>query len=1246
MFRQALSACAFALVALVFAAAVPPVHAQTSSTGAIKGTITDSSGAAIPNVTVTSSSLDTGQSRTATSGEDGSYVIPLLPLGNYRLKFEAAGFNTEQLPSITVNVSESTVFNRTMTVGTQTQELTVQAEAEAVQTSNATLGDVVSSMSAEGLPLTTRNYTNLLGLSAGANSSVFNATTLGKGTTDIAVNGNSTKQNNVSMDGVSIQQHDAQGVLAGNGQNPDVGLVSPDAIQEFKIQTSMFDATFGRNPGANVNVVTKSGTNQFHGTAFEFFRNTALNANDFFRNQSPPVNGVPNNSRQVLNQNQFGGVFGGPIKKDKLFFFTSYQETRQINGASAAGYSATNLLPIPGVNGTIGSDRGTSANQAAFAAALGAEFCPAGPDGGATFGGGTQVACNGSNINQVALNVLQLKNPDGTYYIPTASGQLSNGGKTTSAYQPTTFSIPARFTEHQILQNVDYVINAKNSLAAHYFFDQDPTSVPFQCGAGAAAPGNCYPNTALINTVTNTYAVLKLTSIVTNNLVNEVRWSLQRNTFVGQPNGGFLNSQAGIANLVSGTNYIDGIGVIGEWTAGTGLTGASTSKKWLTDWEAADLVSWTHGKHTIRFGAEVERDRYNWIYEGLSVGAESFQTFQDFLLGLPGCVTPGSAACTASTNAGMTNGSSFSNVYSSGTTANYNTPGGILHYFRIPFGDAYIQDDVKLKPQFTLNLGLRWEYDGLAYDKLGNAVNLWPSLINTVPIPGSTPATGTLAGFVEPANFNPAAWPPPPVGGVFRNNQKSFTQSATGLKNFAPRVGFAWSPLANGRFVLRGGAGYFYDRVGTSAYLGGITQSQPYSLSVFQSGASNYFSSEAQPYPQNLSLGWLPRWVNFGTGTNNSGATTSNLVENSNDPNYTTPLVYQWNLFTQYEFVSHWTLEVGYVGSRGIHQTIITSGAAQLNEAQLVGNPLGTNIFNAPGIAAGLVTQNLVSNAALRVPYLGFSPGGINNEANVSDTKFAGLQATVRKQFSHGFQLSAAYSFSRGYFTNLIENDPSFHVYSPNISYHPQRLAINYLWNLPSNFQGWVGKIANGWGWSGVTILQDGTPLTANDPRGGTIFGSVESSTAEYCPGMGAANAASPGGIEQRLGGLNGGQGYFNKAAFYTLSAAGTTNGGCAVSTATGTPAIGNGTGYGNSSIGILLGPGQFNWDMSLTKTTKVGGIHEDATLQFRTEFFNTFNHPQFNNPSNVNVNSTSFGLINSTSVNPRLIQFALKYSF
>ena len=334
---------------------------------------------------------------------------------------------------------------------------------------------------------------------------------------------------------------------------------------------------------------------------------------------------------------------------------------------------------------------------------------------------------------------------------------------------------------------------------------------------------------------------------------------------------------------------------------------------------------------------------------------------------------------------------------------------------------------------------------------------------------------------------------------------------------------------------------------------------------------------------------------------------------------------------------------MGYVGIRAIHQapdsSITGSGEHQLNEAVLVtpGNPICQG--------ATCVTTNTTQNASLRVPYLGFSPGGLGADQTIADGKYNSLQVTVRKQFSHGLQLQGAYTYGRGVETTSYTtfNNPALPLqYGLNAGYRPQRLTVNYGWDLPfGSHDGLLGKIASGWNLGGVIVVQSGFPLTPTDTRGGAIYGygagSVVTSTAEFAPGMGNANVPSSGSLEQRLGGsILGGQGYFNKAAFGTIPNVGAING------------VGGGVGWGNTGYGIILGPGQFNWDMALVKTTKVGGIREDATLQFRTEFFNAFNHAQFNVPAVVDVSksTTTFGQITSTSVNPRLIQFALKYVF
>jgi hypothetical protein len=734
------------------------------------------------------------------------------------------------------------------------------------------------------------------------------------------------------------------------------------------------------------------------------------------------------------------------------------------------------------------------------------------------------------------------------------------------------------------------------------------------------------------------YAVLKLTSTLSNNLVNEARISMQRNIVGPQNEVPVTNTQVGIAPLVPAINVLDSITISGLMAfGGRGNLGTLMED---TSLEASDQISWSHRKHTVRAGFEFERDRENWQYAGVAIGALTFQTFQDFLLGLPGCAPAALTAGTCSpANPGNTNGTSGSNISSSGSIVSATPPAGVDHGYRIPAASAFVQDDFTVRSNLTLNLGLRWEYDGLVSDTGGLLTNIWPSLINANNTPvslggslGTSAATGSLAGFVVPANFNFAAFPAPPVGGLFQNNQNIATQNSPSKRNFSPRVGLAWKPLSSDRFVVRAGGGYFYDRVGVTTYNKSTQTSIPYAVPYQQSGAANYFSTFAQPYAQ-AALGWTPRWANPATGT------TSNLNDVLTDPNYPTPLTYEWNLNTQYEFLSRWMFELGYVGTRSIHQapdnTINAVLEHQINEAELA----------SPAHPINGITFNTTGNASLRVPYLGFAPAGLGDDQAISSSKFNSLQTTVRKLFSYGLTLAAAYSYSRGVTTTsyINFNDPDLPLqYGLTPFIHPQRFTVNYSYDLPAGkHDGFLGKVVSGWNLSGVTVVQDGTALTVTDTRGGAIYGYSGAasviSTAEFAPGMGNANVPSSGSLEQRLGGVVfGGQGYFNKAAFLSTGPpiVGAGNGGA------------GGTGYGDAGYGILLGPGQFNFDMTLQKTTKVGGIHEDATLVFRTEFFNAFNHPQFSNPAVLDVSKSTFGQITSSSVNPRLIQFALKYVF
>jgi hypothetical protein len=512
------------LLFLVSLLSFQSLKAQTAGTGALSGTIKDPSGAVVPNAMITLTSADTGAVRTTTTAADGSYKFNLLPTGNYRVRIEAAGFKPVEIPSATVNVTETAVLDRNMEVGAQSQTVTVEGEVVAIQTTSSALGTVADARTVTELPLNTRNYTNLLAMSTGVAANVSNATTIGKGATNMAVNGGSTGQNTYLMDGVVVNNWTALGGVTEGTLPGTFAMPNPDAISEFKIQTSSYDAGYGRNPGANVNVITRSGTNSLHGSAFEFFRNTALNANDWFL----AGEGAP---KAVLNSNVYGGSVGGPIKKDKLFFYVNYQESDQTNGYASYSQSQTLLPPIPtGDRGTCGPAGFTSigacdAAGQAFVKALATNMSGFAPKTKGSTAVIQDPACVGGcdakglyNINPIAISILQLKLPGGSYLVP-GSGDFSNCPSPT-AFCSHRFENPASFKDHQGIGNVDYVINSKNTFSGRYVYEADPINANFPA-VNALEPGNAVPGNTVSTRKTNQDVVAKLTTIVSNNAVNE-----------------------------------------------------------------------------------------------------------------------------------------------------------------------------------------------------------------------------------------------------------------------------------------------------------------------------------------------------------------------------------------------------------------------------------------------------------------------------------------------------------------------------------------------------------------------------------------------------------------------------------------------------------------------------------------------------------------------------------------------------
>jgi Carboxypeptidase regulatory-like domain len=1176
------------------------LQAQTASTSAITGTITDASGGVVAGATITATNTDNGQSRTVSTGADGTYNFGLLPPGTYKVIISATGFRQEEV-TVTVAVTEAANLSRQLALGSQADTITVEAAAVELQTGTSAMGTVVDTSTVVALPLTTRNYIDILGLSAGANGSVPNAISLGRGGVDVAVNGATTFQNAYQMDGVSIVPFASSGSSAENAFFPSFGVPNPDTLQEFKIQTSLFDAGYGRNPGANVNVVTKSGTNTLHGSAFEFFRNTDLNSEDFFAN-------LAGLTRPVLNQNQFGATLGGPIKKDKLFLFGSYQHTWQKNGAAAQGFSSGIILPpIPE------GDR----NAPGFQTALGAAFCPNNKSAAVESqyltnpglfgaGQGTQVACDGSNINPVAMKILQAQNANGTYYLPGSA----NGG-----FQQTAFTYPAYDIANEGLINGDYTLNSKNTLATRYYHSLQTQDLMFP--AGGMVPGTLHSADVGYHN-----AILRLTSIVTPQIVNEAHASMQRttNSTYANPTSQVDNSVVGMSPLGPANAYIPEITFVGLYTVG--VNESYNTQLHNTVYQLGDQLSWTHEKHTMRFGGEIERGFWNQINRGQTGGTMTFQTFDDFLIGLPGGCGPAVP--------GACNGSQGSNVTSTAFATRVNGVSGAVHEPRIYNAFLFAQDDFKVTRDLTLNLGLRWEYDGITTEKYGTDTNVLQSLMLGVPI-GTSAATGSYAGYIVPNNY-PTSQYGLPAGIAQSGNSQIPILRGPPLDNFAPRFGFAWQPGGNEKTVIRGGAGYFYDRIYGQFLNRSYFNAPPVGTLLDTPAATNQFASLAEPWNSTPAGTFAARWINFATDTG------SNLTTNMLNQQFFTPTTYQWNLTVQRQFRDHFVLEVAYVGSKGIHQPEImhTVNVAQFASAT---NPIvGLTTVNGATVQ-NAVTTNTDANSRLRVPFLGYNPGGLQLSDEALDYRFNSLQVTLRRQFSSGLALQAAYTWSRS-FTDFStasgadSGDPNNLRQQWGLStlYRPQRLVITYNYQIPtSSVKGLVKAVAGYWSVSGVTTIQDGLPFDITDSRGGAIFG-LTTSRAQLANGATFAELPTSGSITQRLGGAAGGPGYLNAAAFTTIPLIG----------GNGTAGTG-GTGWGDSGIAPILGPGQFNFNVSLVKAIP---IRERLHLQFRTEFYNAFNHPQFNNPSaNFAVPST-FGRISSTSVNPRLIQFALKLVF
>jgi len=1267
------------LIALLLCAVF--TGAQSAGTGAITGTVTDASGATVPKVTVTSTSKATNQARSMVTGSDGVYKFSLLPPGDYSLKFGAANFKSAEVSTVTVVITETSTVNQVLEVGAVTEKVTVEANVEVLQTESSTLGTTVSGNTITALPMANGNYTEILSLSAGTTVGVDNAVSVGKGTQNISANGVDPGSNNFQMDGVAVNNIANSGSANDGTIYTGIPIPSPDAIAEFKVQTSTYDASYGRNPGANVNLTTKSGTNLFHGSAFEFLRNSVLNANDFF---------YTGTGHQVLNQNQFGGTIGGPIKKDKAFFFFSYRGTRGKNGVAPQGETFGALLPTAlNPYAAIGS-RGTCITPTTVA-----DYSSIASSCDAT----AQAFAKAVGIdNIVGLRIFQLTTGTGAgvpnnYYIP-SPGPLSYCKPSFSATMDScNFDVPALYSENQYVANGDYVINSKNTLSTKYFYSANPQTL-YLGQAGGDLPG-----TPEKTPWGNQAAVAKVTSVLTNNFVNEGRVSYQRNNggaTVSVPPGGCPNagkltgltgcgspSQLGMQPLVPG--FYEPPTIIDIWDNLTLFGGLLPFEGPTNQLQLADQISWSHGKHSIRAGYEYEFTNWPLSDQGLQQG----------LLLTSGLLATASVPAVLGFVPGLATGGNEGPLWDVGClfcTKGVTGQNGIIHFYRLNNQNAYVLDDWKVNSRLTLNIGLRWEFDGLLSDSLGRLTQVWlermaPSALVPTAFSATNPAG--ITQYVVPSNFV-AHFGPPPAGVGIAHNRNS-VQGHAPYSNFAPRFGFAWQPLTGGKLVVRGGVGLFYNRVGLDSVVHAYEQGNPYALTYDYSPPSSRWlaATLAQPYPiiglvcmpsdpncnTDFGLGFAPRFAN---PSNNPFVAADSGLSTPYDPNSVhTPLVREYSLGIQYEFAHGWVLDLGYVGSSGIN---LLDYNHNHNQATLLSpcNPVGSECASDPyGLCQATVDGsagpvcNTVANAQFRVPYPGYATDGLAATDANGFSNYNSLQVTMRHQFSHGFSFQGAYTWDKNlsdiFYSNTANINNALAVGSQygRVSFdRPQRLVVNYSYDLPfgKETQGIEGKLIGGWNVSGITIAQSGDPLTFVQsggalPASGAAFGTSTTSyltgvsTAQYCPGFNNRNILSSGSITSKVGtNPANGTGYFKLAGFCPAPLAPYGDPGNPLA------GIAPATAFGNSGIGGVLGPGQFNWDISILKNTK---LTERVNMQFRADFYNAFNHPQFADPGGTTFGTVGFEditgntpatatdvAITHTNVNPRLIQFGLKFTF
>jgi hypothetical protein len=1084
--------------AAIFAAF--PLPAQITTT-VIYGTVTDATGAVVPGAKVTAVNSDTNLSRSAETNSRGEYRIELLPIGHYEVQVDANGFQKYVQKGIVLTLDQIALVNATLQVGNVNETVSVTAAPPMINTSNATLGRTVGNAEITTLPIVNRNVYTLLSLTPGVRSST-NGIVLGYPQQITIINGG-------TEGGVGAATYYLDGGLNMTGlRNTGNILPNPDAIQEFRVDTNNYSAAYGRSSSGVINAVTTSGTNQFHGSLFEFVRNNILDAN-LWNNQG---------GKPPLHRNQFGGSVGGPIKRNKTFFFFSYQGLRQSTPNFISGVTVPTAAERVG---DFSADRPIKNPFAAGTPQFSNNIIPA------------------SMQDRTAMNIINR-------YIPLPNQMNPRTGLLT---QWQGFDQASPYNTDEFLGKVDQDLTPNQRLTASYF----ETS-----GLNILKLGNnSLPWSRAQYTWRQHNANVSHTWSVNPSMVNQAWINFTRN-FGGRldlPSTSLADLGSNIA--IQGTPALPQIGVSGYFTLSQSIAGPIAGTNYLG---VRDVLAINRGRHAISVGAEASNERNVQATLLNNYGVFNFTTantangLADFELGLPSSVSQDAPV----------------------------TPDTTSWYYAL-----FIQDDFRIRPHLTINMGLRWD-------------------VQTPPIDRHDFQSTFIAG--QQSTVRPDA----PLGVLFpgdRGIPRGIV--STRYHHFSPRLGFAWDPFGDGKTSIRGAAGIFYGNVSGNE-MNSTSNYQPFSTRLTFINIVNGTASRPLS-PTNIGATLTNPYTNYPggppfpyTGYFLPGGGVSGTA-----PDFQWPYSYQYNVSIERQLGSEFTLSAAYVGSQGRRL------------------PFGVDLNYPISDVSGVVstTGNVIRRRPIDNPRLGFSSSPLGQVIAVQSNQrnwYNALQLGVSRRMSGNLSFHAYYTYSKTLDSVQLENST---VSGTIQDYRAPQLekgradndmrhmfVASLIWKL-NYYHGTYGllrQVANGWSIAPIITLNSGLPFGLSTGSDNNLDGNTGNDRPDVVPGVNATldpNRARSASVAE----------WFNTAGF-----------------------VPNAVGK-NGSLGrnVLDGPGFRNIDLGIFRDFK---ITERVNLQFRAESTNAFNMVSLNSPSGT-FSSSSFGSISSAHT-MRQIQLGMRLHF